>query len=397
MVRNTQLYHKGETIMTAVASPSALHGREAFSSEKLPISHSSSQHSSSRYRFERLEPSSSHFSQIEDIFRTQLEPLYGNQEEALKKIKEGKGRRCEMLLYRDNLIGFIVYKTGNQEGDRFEVKSLVATEDSEQSREDCRKRLLDRVKSLAAQNLAKSVYVTVSEKSPELLKFFTEREFVKKTTWADKQECLLCFQLKEKTKKRKRSVSLERKEDEVSVSDNSKLKRKKTTEADSPKRQEQRNDPIPSKGRRDRPSPGLSRRETGARAERSGLSRTPRKMDSHELTLRKKYIHQISGGGKTIEGRINSGIILRYRIGDRIRFFYKQNPSDDVVCKIEDIRKYDTFKAMLEEEGYQKCLTDVGSLEEAVAVYDTIPGYRERAARHGVTAIHLQLLKKGAG
>ena len=104
-----------------------------------------------------------------------------------------------------------------------------------------------------------------------------------------------------------------------------------------------------------------------------------------------KYIHQIKGGGKTIEGRINSGMILRFNPGDEVRFFYKQNQQDDVRCNIEGIRKYSSFRHLLQQEGHQNCLTDVRSLEEAVRIYDQIPGYAERAAKFGVVAIHLSL------
>jgi ASC-1-like (ASCH) protein len=48
---------------------------------------------------------------------------------------------------------------------------------------------------------------------------------------------------------------------------------------------------------------------------------------------------------------------------------------------------------MLQHEGFQKCLTDVRTLEEAVKVYHDIPSYADRAARSGVTAIEIEVLK----
>lgn len=75
----------------------------------------------------------------------------------------------------------------------------------------------------------------------------------------------------------------------------------------------------------------------------------------------------------------------------KLDFFYKQNPHDDVRCNIDNITKYSSFQQMLEQEGYKNCLTDVRSLEEAVRIYDQIPGYAERAARFGVVAIHLSI------
>ena len=52
--------------------------------------------------------------------------------------------------------------------------------------------------------------------------------------------------------------------------------------------------------------------------------------DFHHLTMKKKYIHQIRSGEKTVEGRVSKGAILKYCPGDKIRFYYYSNASDDV-------------------------------------------------------------------
>lgn len=44
---------------------------------------------------------------------------------------------------------------------------------------------------------------------------------------------------------------------------------------------------------------------------------------------------------------------------------------------------------MLEATGFQNCIPEARDLEAAVKVYDSIPGYNERAKQHGVLAIHL--------
>ncbi|HPE85214.1 MAG TPA: ASCH domain-containing protein [Chlamydiales bacterium] len=114
----------------------------------------------------------------------------------------------------------------------------------------------------------------------------------------------------------------------------------------------------------------------------------------HELTLRKKYIHQIRSGQKTVEGRINHGMVTRYRVGDTVRFFYKQNPGDDVRCEITDIRSFKTFREMLENSGFKKCVSDIWTLDEAEDLYLNIPGYAERAAASGVLAIHIKVIPR---
>lgn len=115
---------------------------------------------------------------------------------------------------------------------------------------------------------------------------------------------------------------------------------------------------------------------------------------THSATLMKKYIHQIRDGGKTIEGRINTGMFLRFKAGETVRFFYTSNPSDDVTCRIVKVAAFSNFPEMLEKEGFQKCLTDIRTLSEAIRIYDNIPGYKEKAARFGVLAIHLEVIKR---
>lgn len=114
--------------------------------------------------------------------------------------------------------------------------------------------------------------------------------------------------------------------------------------------------------------------------------------NSHQLTLRKVYIHQIRKGQKTIEGRIFSGPVLKFKQGDAIRFFYQADESDDVKCRITKIEKFASFREMLTNCGFNKCLAEVRSLEQAVKVYDDIKGYTDRARQHGVAAIHLEVV-----
>lgn len=113
----------------------------------------------------------------------------------------------------------------------------------------------------------------------------------------------------------------------------------------------------------------------------------------HSATLMKKYIHQIKSGGKTIEGRVNSGMFLNFKEGDTVRFFYMANTSDDVTCRIVKVAKFSSFTEMLEKEGFRKCLTDVNALEDAIRIYNDIPGYREKASRFGVLALHIKVVK----
>jgi len=106
-----------------------------------------------------------------------------------------------------------------------------------------------------------------------------------------------------------------------------------------------------------------------------------------EATLKNPYVGQIRSGAKTIEGRINSGMFRPVKKGDSIRFF---NQSSDVTCLVSRVSRYPSFKAMLEKEGYKKCLPAARSLEQAVGEYDRIPSYPERARKNGVLALELE-------
>ena len=111
-----------------------------------------------------------------------------------------------------------------------------------------------------------------------------------------------------------------------------------------------------------------------------------------EVTLKKIYVNQIKRGDKTIEGRINSGMFNKLKAGDKLRFFYFQNQQDDAICKIKNIKFYNSFSEMLNNEDYRKCIPDAYDKESAIRAYDSIPGYIERAKKSGVLALHLELL-----
>ncbi len=113
-----------------------------------------------------------------------------------------------------------------------------------------------------------------------------------------------------------------------------------------------------------------------------------REPKTHSIPLKNPYLSQISRGLKTIEGRINSGMMRNLKVGDQIRFF---NQTGEANCVITAIRSYSSFGDMLKVEGVQKCLPNVHSLQEGVAIYDRIPRYPEKARQFGVLAIEIQL------
>jgi len=107
-----------------------------------------------------------------------------------------------------------------------------------------------------------------------------------------------------------------------------------------------------------------------------------------EIPLKRQYFELVKSGRKTVEGRINSGPFAKMEAGN---FFYFKNGEEKVGCLVTGAIKYKTFREMLSNEGVEKCLPGITSIDEGARIYDGIPGYREKAQRFGVVA--LQIIK----
>jgi ASC-1-like (ASCH) protein len=136
-------------------------------------------------------------------------------------------------------------------------------------------------------------------------------------------------------------------------------------------------------------TPGNNMRQ-GERGE-SNTGRTRIK----ECTLKKQYIQMIQQGRKTVEGRINSGMFKGYKKYDKVRFFYPQDPQDDVTCEIEDAVPYKSFDEMLRAEGVGCCIPGLYTVAEGVQAYHRIPGYEQKAKQYGVVAFRLKVVRVG--
>jgi ASC-1-like (ASCH) protein len=119
------------------------------------------------------------------------------------------------------------------------------------------------------------------------------------------------------------------------------------------------------------------------------MSVTLGKPTIRHLTLKKIYIEQIRAGQKTVEGRIFERSVKKIRVGDHVRFYYYSNSKDDVTCQVVKISRYTTFRLMLEDKGYEKCIPKASSLEAAAKQYAAIPNYTEKEKKFGVVALEL--------
>lgn len=83
----------------------------------------------------------------------------------------------------------------------------------------------------------------------------------------------------------------------------------------------------------------------------------------HHMGLEEEFLEAIKRGEKTVEGRVKDDKRARIRPGDKILFNRR------LLVEVVDVREYDSFEDMLREEGLDRVLPGVGSIEEGVRVY----------------------------
>lgn len=147
-------------------------------------------------------------------------------------------------------------------------------------------------------------------------------------------------------------------------------------------------DPI--KRQRGRIEEARARYEVGEAvpAARAKSAPPPFMPKTHSIPLKRQYLYLIANGRKTVEGRINTGQFRSIRAGDSIQFFSGEYK---VPCRVTEVKTYKTFEEMLRAVGVEKCLPGVKNLADGVGIYNAIPGYRDKAALHGVLAFSIQL------
>ena len=110
------------------------------------------------------------------------------------------------------------------------------------------------------------------------------------------------------------------------------------------------------------------------------------------LSVQQKYFDAIKAGTKTVEGRLNSPKFQDLKPNMHITFTCVQT-QEQVVCIVQDLQRYQTFEEMLLAEGVANMLPGVQTLFEAVALYESFPGYKEDVKKIGALAIKVTVLK----
>ena len=104
--------------------------------------------------------------------------------------------------------------------------------------------------------------------------------------------------------------------------------------------------------------------------------------------MQTRYFDAIRSGLKTIEGRIAKPSYLGLKPKDLITFIDPTGRSCTAeICKVTH---FTDFREMLEIASVEACIPGA-SLDEALEIYRSFPGYREKEQEFGVVAIHIKL------
>jgi len=136
--------------------------------------------------FEQAYSNNAQMKTLYSLFQTTIAPLYGDQEEALKKISDAKDRLAYLLVNEEKVLGVLVYKnTVTQEfallgvDDAIELKTLFVVDAKTNSGIRLGTQLFNKCLEYAKSVKAGYIVVTVSEEKPESIKFFERKGFKK--------------------------------------------------------------------------------------------------------------------------------------------------------------------------------------------------------------------------
>ena len=110
-----------------------------------------------------------------------------------------------------------------------------------------------------------------------------------------------------------------------------------------------------------------------------------------KCSIRHEYLEHIISGSKTYEGRIATEFFKTLSPGTIVEW-YCQNQKGRVLTKITARKHYASFEEMLLDVGYKKFLPEAKSIEHAVRIYKSIPGYSKKSLVHGVLAFQIKMI-----
>jgi ASC-1-like (ASCH) protein len=93
---------------------------------------------------------------------------------------------------------------------------------------------------------------------------------------------------------------------------------------------------------------------------------TPKSTPNNVITVKQPWFDFIKNGEKCVEGRIARGNFAKLIVGCNI--FWKHNNSE-CPTRVIYIRKYKSFREMLQSEGIKRVLPNIDNIDEGVKIY----------------------------
>lgn len=119
----------------------------------------------------------------------------------------------------------------------------------------------------------------------------------------------------------------------------------------------------------------------------------------HNMDLNEPWFSLVKNGTKTIEGRIYDDKRRIIQIGDTITFTNKKGQGEPFSKVVVDLAIWDNFnkssgktkfKDVIDWTNYKQLIPTANSPEEAIKVYENIPGYTDKAKDFGIIFIYLE-------
>jgi len=113
----------------------------------------------------------------------------------------------------------------------------------------------------------------------------------------------------------------------------------------------------------------------------------------YEMHIREPWLTLIKTGLKEVEGRLFSGPVEQYKIGDKINFIHKdkEGKEENVVVEITKLTKYPDFKSLLFHEKFFRVLPGFPDLKTANYLFEKIYNFK-LIKDHGALGINFKLV-----
>lgn len=338
---------------------------------------------SGKFHFKRIADSEENKRVVYQALKEKVNILFAS--DILKDIENPNISRSRILFCDDAPIGAILFNSSiTEENEDLNIKKglgireIIVIGKGESDKELVYKKLIEKAVQKAQESKAECLYLLTDDSNQETISLFKHtgftEVFLKGTNYTEQLVIKNFMQDQPKTEEINKT-EIENNSNAKGVFEN----RPKRKTSDQSKMENNDN-----RVKRLKQEPSKIANEFAPKQQQ-------RSSKMHTCTLKKIYLDQILSGKKTVEGRINSGMFLRIKEGDSIKFFCgSNNYYTKVICKVTKIEKFASFEAMLNQVGYQNCLPECYSLYQAANEYSKIPHYTDKARQNGVLALHIE-------